>query len=264
MNLRRKQKCQTSSNLILRDYSKPNWKESEKIGAILISIALTILLAWFFYRQVLAAVVLSPIGYFIFRYLRNQRIKRNYYMLEEQFKECILSVATSLKAGYAIENAFVESMEDIVSLYGENSFMLGELKTIKRGLSMNKSIEELLLDFAKRSGSDNIIQFSQVLSIAKHRGGNVPDIIRTSAELISREIEATSEIRTLLSGRRMEQNIMKIMPFAIIEYISLTSPGYFDSLYGNRTGIIIMSGCLILYVLAFFFGEKIFIRLESM
>ena len=36
-------------------------------------------------------------------------------------------------------------------------------------------------------------------------------MIRTSSELIGRRIAVRQEMKTLLSGRQMEQNIMKLM-----------------------------------------------------
>lgn len=88
------------------------------------------------------------------------------------------------------------------------------------------------------------------------------DIIRASADMIGRDIECRQEIKAVLSGRRMEQNIMKIMPFAIILYVGFTSYGYFDSLYGNPVGIIVMTGCLSVYVFAYCFGDHILNKIE--
>lgn len=127
---------------------------------------------------------------------------------------------------------------------------------------MNTPLEILLENLAERSGSYHIEQFSQVCSIAKRSGGNIPEIIRVSADLIGKDIEARAEMKAVLSGRRIEQNIMKIMPFAIILYVGVTSKGYFDALYGNITGILIMTGCLAMYIFAFFFGDRVLEKIE--
>lgn len=177
--------------------------------------------------------------------------------LNSQFKECILAVAASLKAGYAVENAFVDSRNDMKLLYGENSYIYTELEHIRRGLVINIALEELLADLAVRSGSDEIFQFAQVFVIAKKSGGRMPDIIQTTAGMIGRRIDARSEIHTLLSGRQMEQTIMKCMPFGILLYIGSSYPGYFDSFYHNWTGIGIMTGCLMVYLAAYVLGDKI-------
>jgi tight adherence protein B len=56
---------------------------------------------------------------------------------------------------------------------------------------------------------------------------------------------------------------MRLMPFGILAYVGISSPGYFDPLYGNLTGIAIMSGLLAVYVVAFILGDRILKKLEE-
>ena len=231
--------------------------------AIAESVGIMTLLSYFFYRNVLAMVPMTAIGIFFYRGKRRDRIKRNREILEDEFKECIASVSASMKAGYAVENAFRESEADMIRIYGKEAFIVNELALIRRGLEMNIPLENLLESLAQRSGSEHIEQFSQVFEIAKKRGGSMPEIIKTSTEVITRQIDIRSEMRTVLSGRRMEQNIMKIVPFAIVLYIGFSNKGYFDSLYGNLNGVMIMSGCLALYVFAYFLGDRILGKIEK-
>lgn len=207
-------------------------------------------------------VPLMAVGYLFYRGLTKRSIAKQIDCLEKQFRECIMSVSSMLKAGYAVENAFRESKKDMVLIYGNKSMIVNELEIIRRGLVMNTPLEELLESMAVRSGSTHIEQFAQIFSIAKKSGGNLGEIMRSSSELIGKDIEARQEIRAVLSGRRMEQNIMKMMPFAIIFYVGLTSRGYFDSLYGNVTGIAIMTGCLVVYMFAYWFGDRILDKIE--
>lgn len=240
-----------------------NWSVSEKIIAVIESVGVVCLLAYFFYRSFIAIIPLSIAGALFFAGLKKKAIAKKLEELEMQFKECILSVSTSLKAGYAVENAFIESAEDMKQLYGGGALIVKELELIRRGIVVNYTLEELLQNFAKRSGSSNIRQFADVFVIAKRNGGNLPEIIKTTSEIIGRQIDSRGEIKAILSGRRMEQNIMKLMPFAIILYVGASSKGYFDSLYGNLQGVLIMTVCLGIYILAYFLGEKILGRLEK-
>lgn len=246
-----------SASLTRRDYHKCQWKPKELVVAVGKSVLVVVLLAYFFYRSVWAMLPLSVIGVLFFRMEGKRRIETMREELIGQFKECILSVAASLKAGYAVENAFVESRNDMKLLYGEESAIYVELEHIRRGLVINITLEELLADLAVRSGSDDIVQFAQVFAIAKKSGGRLPDIIQTTAEMIGRRIDARQEIRTLLSGRQMEQNIMKLMPFGILLYIGSSYQGYFDSFYHNLQGVAIMTVCLVVYVAAYVLGDKI-------
>lgn len=241
-----------------QDYHRYEFSRKEWGRILCATTILIFFFAWFFYRSPLAAIPLSPLGILIVCHVRKQKEESRRLELTEQFKECILSVSASLQAGYAVENAFLECREDMRNLYGEESLIYGELEAIRRGLVINVSLEELLLDLGRRSGCQEILQFSQLFSIAKRGGGSLPEMIRTSASLISQRIEARQEVKTLLAGRKMEQNVMRLMPFGIVFYVGSTYPGYFDPLYGDVAGIGIMTLCLGLYLAAVWLGERIF------
>lgn len=248
-------------NLKRRDFRVPFHDKVHIIKPLLQTTAVILLFSWFFYRSVFAVIVLILPGIWYFkRCVRRQR-SREQWELTIQFKECILATANSLRTGYAVENAFLESREDIRMLYGERSVMYCELELIRRGMILNITLEDLVEDLAKRSGCDEIRQFSTVLSVAKRGGGNISQIIRNTATLISDKVDTTQEMMTLLRGRRLEQTVMEIMPFAIALYIGSTYPGYFAPLYHNPTGYIVMTVCLAIYIGAYTVGERIMDRI---
>ncbi len=128
---------------------------------------------------------------------------------------------------------------------------------------MNRTIEELMEELGRKSGVEQIGEFAQVFSIAKRSGGNVAGVIATTVQVIHRQVEAKEEARTILAARRMEQRIMSLMPFCIVLYVKLGNPGYFDSLYHNLKGILIMSLCMGVYMAAWSLSERILRRLEE-
>ena len=251
------------TSLTRRDYHSYVWKRGELLLTLAQVIFLIFFLSFFFYRSLLAAIPLTGIGGVYFQILKNRKKERCKRELVVQFKECMLSVSASLRAGYAVENAFVESKSDMRMLYGEHSLIYQELELIRRGMVINITLEELLADLAERSGCEEISQFSQIFSIAKRSGGNLSDIIYSTTELIGQKVDVRQEIQTVLSGRRMEQTIMKGMPFGILLYIGTTCPGYFDGLYHNWQGAAIMTGCLALYLAAVVLGDKILQGIEQ-
>lgn len=251
-----------NTNLKRRDYEKSLWSKQEYFFAICKSIAVVCWLAYFFYRSIFAVIPLLAVGVYFFHMEKKRKRKEAKEELNIQFRECILSVSTSLKAGYAIENAFLESRFDMKQLYGEHSFIYEELENIRRGLVMNITLEEQLLDLSVRSKSEEIYQFVQVFMIAKRSGGNFPKMIETSADMIGNKVIVKQEIAVLLSGRRLELKIMRIMPFGILWYVGLTYPGYFDSLYANLQGIMIMTVCLGIYCIGYVLGENVMSKLQ--
>lgn len=82
-------------------------------------------------------------------------------------------------------------------------------------------------------------------------------IIANTAEIIGDKQEIRREIETVVSEKRLEQLIMRYIPFVIIFYISLTTKGYFESLYHNIFGWVLMTGALAVYAAACRISDKI-------
>lgn len=204
----------------------------------------------------MAVIFLSPIGFVFYQHSRKAQKEKRTAELSAQFRECILCVGANLRAGYSAENAFSLSCGDMEILFGRTSYIVEELMWIKKGLRNNINLEELLEDFGKRSGVDEIREFAEVFMIVKRNGGDLPEVISDTAVILSDRLELKKEIKVLISGRQFEQKIMSIIPFAIVFYIELTTPGYFDILYRNFPGTVIMSFCLILYLAANFAAER--------
>lgn len=240
-----------------RNYRKYQWNRKELLVEIGKAVGITILFSYFFYRSIWAFIPMSILGYLYFCKCRKEKIAKSKRQLVLQFKECILSVAASLRAGYCVENAFLESLPDMKRLYGEKASICQEIEWIQRGLVMNLTLEELLNDLGKRSETEEIAEFAEVFIIAKRSGGSILEIIDSSAKLIKQRVEVEEEIYMLVAARKLEQKIMNIMPFVILSYVGYTNQGYFDDLYHNFFGIIVMTICLAVYLTACYLSETI-------
>ena len=238
-------------------YDTYKFDSGEVIATAILCILTVTFLAYIFYRSFVAVIFLSPVGFYVWRNEKKKKIKKRKNALSMQFKDCIAYVGANLRAGYSVENAFRESLKDIVLLYGDNSYMAVELKHIIQGIRNSISLEELLLSLGKRSGITDIREFGEVFSIAKRNGGNMSEILMRTGSVISKKMEIDREIQILISAKKLEQNIMNIMPFAILIYISCTSPGFFDVLYHNVLGACIMTICLLVYLVAYVLSVKI-------
>ncbi len=228
------------------------------IADIGIGLGIAVFFSFFFYRSAWALPPMLMVGG-MFVYWGMQKKRRNRQLLYlEQFKECVLSVLGSIKAGYAVENAFAESILDMEIMYGKDCWIVGEVRIICRGVRNNKTLEGALAELGIRSGLTEIIEFAEVFSIAKRNSGNIPETIELYSKLISDRLELIAELETLLAAKRLEQKVMNAMPFLIVLYLEYTNRGYFDMMYHNLTGVAIMTGCLLVYMASYALAEKIF------
>lgn len=174
-----------------------------------------------------------------------------------EFKDGILALSAALEAGYSAERAFEEAYRDLEKIYPKNAMILKEFKYIIHQLHMNITIEHALNDFASRSGIEDILSFSEVFQTAKRTGGDLIQVIKLSSNIISDKIEVKREIVTLITSKYFEANIMKIMPLAILIYLSLSSSDLLNPLYHNLIGNFIMTMFLFFYLIAYRIIDKI-------
>ncbi|WP_342757865.1 type II secretion system protein F [Kineothrix sedimenti] len=229
----------------------------DNLKGIVEGTVLVLVLALFFYRSLWGAIFLSPLLFLYMKEKKKAIALKKRREIQIQFKDAILSVSANQKAGYSVENSFKQAYADMVLLYGKNSLICRELYIIGAGLGNNVILEKLLYDFAKRSQTEDVLEFAQVFAVAKRSGGNMTEIIERSASVIDEKVETEKEIQVLLAARQMEQKIMNVIPFGIVLYIQITSKGFFDILYHNLPGIIIMTACLAAYIAAVMISRKI-------
>ncbi len=214
-------------------------------------------LAFFFYRSILLFIpMLVPAGMLIWLDRKKAARSRDKRLLQ-QFGECILSVEGALKAGYAAENAFAESMKDMEMMYGADSEIMVELAQIRGGLVNNLPLERLLQEMGQRTQLAEIQEFAEIFAITKRNGGNLVDIIHMTAHNISSNFSMEEEINTLLASKRLEQKVMNFMPFLLVLYLQTTNPGYFDIFFRDFTGMVIMTVFLVWYMVAYGVSEYI-------
>ena len=240
----------------MRDYRRYHVSKKEYVLFAIQALGIVSLVSYLFYHSLLAMVLVIPFYPVFLRMKAQVLLQKQKSMLQEQFKEAICALATALGAGYSIENAWKEARKEVEKLFGEHALIVQELNHMLAHLEMNVSLEELLSDFALRSGLEDVGSFCQVFLFAKRSGGDFIGIIHATANRISRKVDLQREIITDLAARRLESRVMNMVPMFMLLYLNLTSPGYFDLLYGNLSGVIIMSLCLLFYLLAYVWSER--------
>ena len=143
-------------------------------------------------------------------------------------------------------------------LYGDSSYICKEFKEMERRLRANRPLEETFEQMAKRSGLPPAEELSGILRIVKQNGGDMAETVRYGVRISREKLRLSEEIETLLSGKRYEGKVMKVMPIFVIWMLRLSSPGFLDPLYDTLFGAFVMTGCLLLYGAAWLWEERLF------
>lgn len=217
----------------------------------------SLLISYLFYDDYIAFLCSIPLLFIYLLRKKRKYIKKRIEVLKVQFCEMIGSVSAAILAGMSVENAFRESRMDMENMFGKKSYISCELEYMISKLDVNQTIETCLKDFSDRTGIDEIKDFYVVFCEAKNSGGNLTEIISKTIFIMKQKAEIEQEIITMLNGKIYEQKIMNFVPLGIILYLKITSKDSMNALYHNTAGAMIMTGCLFIYVGAYFLSKKI-------
>ena len=221
------------------------------------SIVVMLLSSYLFYNSWLSLLPLLPIGFIFYRSFGLRLAAKKEAMFREQFQSFMQALLVSLTVGYSFENAFREANHELTALYPKNSRMRKELRQICFQLDMNLSIEQILQELSGRIKQEELHHFVTIFSVAKKMGGDSVALIRAAVHSISEKIEVEQEIQVVVAAKKMEFQVMCMIPFGILLYMRLSFIDFMALLYGNVSGIVIMTLCLLLYLAAYWLGNRI-------
>ncbi len=207
-------------------------------------------LAWFFYRKLWMSVFLIPV-WLVTLCIESMELRRKkQFLLESMFQEYLTSLAAGLRAGYALTNAFEGALKELTLLHGEKSLLIKEMKRVCRATREGVKPEVMLSEIGKELNCEAMRELGEVLQIATRVGGNLAKTITGTSKLLHDRHALRQEIEDGLAGRKFEAKIMECIPFVLVLYVELGSPGFFNGLYGNTFGSVVMTGCLVAYMVS--------------
>lgn len=202
----------------------------------------------------LIGIVLLPL---YINHVNNRKAKKQKADLLTGFVEMLHYLTSNLRAGYSLENSFIETRKNLILELNEDNPIINEINIIVSKLKINISIEEILYDFALKCNNEDISTFVDVFNYSKRSGGNMVKIIQNTENIIREKVDLKRDIDLLIAGKKLEFRIMCLIPFFIIAYMRISFSKFLDSLYGNMFGIIVMSISLGLIIISYYLGNKI-------
>lgn len=214
------------------------------------------LVSYLFFKNIVvtvaAAIAVAVLAQGIYRESRKRKREKELLL---QFKDLLESLTSSYATGKNTLDSFKDAWSDLEQIYGEQADITTELAIIVTGMENNIKIEELLTNFAMRSGLEDVASFADVFRVSLRQGANIQDIIASTRDVINDKIEIEMEIQTIIAGNKNELNIMMVMPLVIL--VSLGGMG------GNMTAasntpinVAIKLIALGMFYLAYYLGRK--------
>lgn len=238
------------------DYNVYFPNKKEKILWFFVGMVVGGAVLYIFYESIWISLIVGCVCGVCFIPIRTKQvIKKRQQKLTLQFKALLDALSTSISAGRNIYDSFAAAVDDLAMQFGKDADIVSEVQIIRLGLDNNIQIENLLMNFAERSGVEDVKNFANVFSTCYQKGGNIKEVIKNTTKIIGDKIEIQMELETMVAGQKNEQNIMLVMPVVFILLMKSMGGSMVD--LSSPVGKISVSISLLIFVAAYFASKKI-------
>lgn len=238
------------------DYSRYDASIGEKILWFIIGTIVGGIVLYIFYEHIIVSIVAGAVCGVAFIPIRTQQvIKKRQQKLLMQFRGLLDTLATSIGAGKNMLDSFTGAIYDLSVQFSADSDIVKEVQLIVVGINNNIAVEDLLTNFADRSGLEDIENFANVFATCYKKGANIKEVIKNTATILGDKIEIKMELETMVSGQKSEQSIMLVMPVVFIALMKSMGGDLID--LQSPMGRLSVTIAIAIFVLAFFISKKI-------
>jgi len=225
-----------------KDYGKYEMNKTEYILFIFVYIASSLLVSLLFYRNIFFAPVTIPFFKRIKEYYADYQLERRKKKLLSEFKDFLFMISTSIGAGRSMKDAINESIPSLERIYGETSLLAPEMRDIYHRMEgSNEKDSDVLLDFAMRTGMEDVIDFVNIYSTCKSTGASLILALNKAASVIIDKMSIDNEIKELVKRKEYEGMVIFVMPVVVIIFMNLLARDYIDPLYMTFSGRVVMT-----------------------
>jgi len=241
-----------------KDYDVYDLNNREKIRFIILCIPVLFLIGYLFYHSVIISILFTCLALPCYRFYRSGLVEKRRKVLTEQFRDVLYSVSGSIATGRQMTEALYEAELNMRLIYKEDDLIVRELSVIvKRLYEFRESEEDVLRDFASRTGIDDIMQFVDIYLTCRETGGDLVNVLNKASEMILDKITIEKEIHTITVQKCYEARILTSMPLIIILFLNFISPDYLAVMYEMLPGRLLMTAALFGIAFSYLWSMKL-------
>ncbi|MGF6376259.1 tight adherence protein B [Clostridiales Family XIII bacterium PM5-7] len=243
---------------MISDYGVYRLSKKERAVALSVSIVAVACIGYLFYESLFPLVILP----FLYGRIEKEYGKRLAYKRQEQlrlqFKDLLYSLSASFATGRHLSEALLEAKESLSTIYRQGEHILLEIEQmLMRMKELRETDLQVLEDFAARSNSEDIENFTEVFRACRDTGGDLVEGVNKAATIIGDKILIETEIKTMIAQKKLEGRIITFMPIGIICFLRMMSADYLEVMYTTVIGRILMTVAIGATVLAYVMIERI-------
>ena len=185
-------------------------------------------------RNVLIALPMAPIGYFLPRWYVGSRRRHRQAKINGQLEEMLNLVSNSMKSGYGLMQSFEYASRQL------GPPLADELKRMLQEANLGAGAEAAIEALAERIASPDMEMVVTAIAIQKSVGGNLAQTLDNVAYTMRERDRIRGEISTLTSQQRMTGFIIGGLPIFVGGIMFAINPDYMLPLFTDTVGKVLL------------------------
>ena len=185
-------------------------------------------------RNVLIALPMAPIGYFLPRWYVGSRRRSRQAKINGQLEEMLTLVANSLRSGYGMLQSFEYASRQL------SPPLASELKRMLQEANLGAGAEAAVEALADRIASPDMEMVVTAITIQRSVGGNLAQTLDSVAYTMRERDRIRGEIKTLTAQQRLTGFVIGGLPIFVGLVMLAINPDYMTPLFTETAGKVLL------------------------
>jgi tight adherence protein B len=191
-------------------------------------------------KQGLFALAALAVGGLIPVLFVRMKAKKRLGLFENQLPETLITMAASLKAGHAFNQAVQSAVQEGAEPTAK------EFSRVVAEIQLGAPSEQALQAMADRMNSYNFGFVVMAVNIQRTVGGSLADILDMVSDTVRQRQQFEKKVKALTAQGRMSAYVLVAMPFLMGLAIFALNPSYMSILFTTAIGKIMIAGSLVM------------------
>ena len=135
--------------------------------------------------------------------------------------------------------------------------LAGEFRAVFDEVNFGVSMQDALMNLAKRVPSTDLRYFVVAVLIQRETGGNLTELLTSISAIIRDRIKLLGQVKVMSSEGKMSAWVLSLLPFGAAAMMYIANPEFLTPLYTEAAGRKMLSVAGTLMLLGFFVIRKI-------
>jgi tight adherence protein B len=179
-------------------------------------------------------------------FLKRRRIKK----FTNEFANAIDVIVRSVKSGLPTNEALKIVAREVPDPVGSEFNLLVE--GLKVGVTMDQGLKKMF----ESMPTAEVNFFGIVMTVQQKSGGNLSEALGNLAGVLRDRKRLQGKIKAMSSEAKASAGIIGSLPPAVMGIVYFTTPDYISLLFTERTGNLLLAGCVVWMGLGIFVMQK--------